>query len=68
MAATTASNEWESTLGALRMLGAGRAAARVMVVCVWGLLGDGMAARSGWEVAGMVGEWMEGVEEAWEEE
>jgi hypothetical protein len=68
MAATSASNEWESTLGALRKLLAGRAAAREKEESGLGLFGDGKAARSGREVAGMVGEWMEGVEEAWEEE
>jgi len=68
MAATTASNEWEITLGALRKLLAGRAAAREKEESGLGLFEDGKAARSGREVAGVVGEWMEGLEEAWEEE
>lgn len=63
MAAATDSDEWERTLGALKKLLAGRAAAREKEESGLGLFGDGKAARSGRKVAEMVGEWMEGMEE-----
>ena len=59
-----ASDELESTLGALKKLLRERAAAREKEECGLGLFGDAKPALSGRKVARMIGEWMEGVEEA----
>lgn len=67
MAAATDSEKRESTLGALKKLLAGGAAAREKEESGLGLFGNWKAARSGREVAEMVGGWMEWLEEAWEE-
>ena len=67
MATAASSDEWESTLGALKKLLRERAGAREKEKNGLGLFGDGKAARSGREVEGMVGEWMEGMEDAWVE-
>ncbi|GAB7336420.1 hypothetical protein MBLNU13_g09720t1 [Cladosporium sp. NU13] len=62
------SDELGSTFGALKKLLAGRAAAREKEESGLGLFGDAKPALSGKKVEKMVGEWMVGVENAWEEE
>jgi hypothetical protein len=63
-----ASAELESTCGALKKLLRERAAAREKEEAGLGTFGDAKPALSGKQVAGMVGKWMEGVEEAEDEE
>ena len=65
MAATSASGELESTLGALKKLLRERAAAREKEEGEFAWFGDATpVALSGEAVEKNVGEWMEGVEEA----